>query len=238
MKLSVIIPTLNEALYLPLTLKKVRENHVSGEPHEIVVSDSGSADGSPEIAIRYGVRVVQSERFSPGRAKALNKGAASATGDVFFFLDADSIPPPGYDECIQKALENAAVVGGAFEFSLDGEGFGLRLVELMNRIRYRARKRFYGDQGIFVRSHAFTEIGGYPDMRILEAAHLCKNLSRAGELVLVKREVKTSPRRFVRGGVYSVLAEDVKIWFLDLMGISVDKYADRYWDENRLRTKD
>jgi hypothetical protein len=75
-------------------------------------------------------------------------------------------------------------------------------------------------------------------MRILESAHFCKTLSRLGKLILVKRKVKTSPRRFVRGGVYSVLAEDVKIWFLDLLGISVDKYADRYWDENRLRMKD
>jgi len=238
MKLSVIIPTLNEALYLPLTLKKVRENYVRGEPHEIIVSDSGSGDGSPEIALRYGVKVVELDRSSPGRAVALNKGAASATGDVFFFLDADSIPPPGYDEFIEQALRNAAAVGGAFEFSLDGEGFGFRLVELLNRIRYRARKRFYGDQGIFVRADVFNEAGGYPDMRILEAAHFCKTLSRVGKLILVKRKVKTSPRRFVRGGVYHVLAEDVKIWFLDLLKISVDKYADRYWDENRLRMKD
>lgn len=238
MKLSVIIPTLNEAFYLPYTLKKVRENSLYNEPHEIIVSDSGSEDGSPEIARRSGVMVVESECPSSGRAEGLNRGAASATGDVLLFLDADTIPPPGYDESIERALDTPGTVGGAFEFSLDGENFGLRIVEVLNRIRYRIRNRYYGDQGIFVRAKTFEKVGGYPDMRILEAAHLCRLLKKEGNLILINKKIKTSPRRFIKGGIYRVLAGDIRMWFLDLLGIPVDKYADAYWEENRLRMKD
>lgn len=70
-------------------------------------------------------------------------------------------------------------------------------------------------------------------MRLMEAAHLCKALRAQGRLTLIRKDIKTSPRRFLKGGIYTVLAEDIKIWFLDLLGITVDKYADRYWEDNR-----
>ena len=73
-------------------------------------------------------------------------------------------------------------------------------------------------------------------MPLLESAYLCRNLSRSGRLRLIKREIKTSPRRFEEGGVYKVLARDIKIWFLDLLGFSVGKYARDYWGENRRRS--
>jgi len=77
----------------------------------------------------------------------------------------------------------------------------------------------------------FNEIG------ILEAAHFCKNLRKVGKLKLIKKRIYTSPRRFLDGGVYKVLGRDIKIWFLDLIGLRVDKYADAYWKENKLRAK-
>ncbi len=238
MRLSVIIPTLNERDFLSKTINKVRENAVKGEPHEIIAADSGSGDGTPELALQLGVRVIECENRIPGRAPVLNCGAGYAAGDVFLFLDADTIPPPGYDECIENALRDAGTVGGAFEFSLDGEEFGLRVVEAVNRFRYRVRQRYYGDQGLFVRAPVFRKIGGYPERRILETAHLCKALRREGRLKLINRKIKTSPRRFLKGGIYRVFAGDIQIWLLDLLGLPVDRLADAYWKENTLRDKD
>jgi rSAM/selenodomain-associated transferase 2 len=237
MKLSVIIPTLNEASYLPETIEKIRQNAVFGEPYEIIVADSGSTDETCEIALKLRVKLVRSNCNSLGRAYVLNEAAQSATGDVFLFLDADTLVPQGYDESIERALTNPNVVGGAFEFSLDGQEFGLRIVEFINRIRYRVRQRYYGDQGIFVRSHVFRSVGGYPEIGILEAAHFCKKLKKEGDLKLIKQGIKTSPRRFLDGGIYKVLVGDIKVWFLDLIGLRVEKYADAYWKENKVRTK-
>lgn len=237
MKLSVIIPALNEAEFLPTTIRMLRENSVSEIRKEIIVSDSGSDDGTPELAARLGARFVECEDRPLGRGSALNLGAQSATGDVLFFLDADTIPPHGYDARIESVLSDPETVGGAFEFSLDGAEFGLRVVELLNRIRYRIRQRYYGDQGIFVRAEVFRRVGGYPERRILEAAYLCKALRKEGKLGLIGLDIKTSPRRFIEGGIYRVLAKDIKIWFLDLIGFPVDKFADDYWKENRIRVK-
>ncbi len=237
MKLSIIIPTLNEAAYLPLTIEKINQNATLGEPHKIVVVDSGSTDETCQIALQLGAKLIKSEAKSPGKAYVLNEAAEFATGDVLLFLDADTLVPPGYDQFIERALENHAVVGGAFEFALDGSEFGLRVVEIINRVRYRIRQRYYGDQGIFVRSQVFKKVAGYPQIGLLEAAYLCKNLRKQGKLALIKNEMKTSPRRFLDGGIYKVLAGDMKIWFLDLIGISVEKYSESYWKENELRSK-
>lgn len=237
MNLSIIIPTLNEADYLAATIESLRRNSRLENQYEIIVVDSGSKDETCETALKLGIKLISSESVFPGKAYALNKAAESAKGDVFLFLDADTLVPPGFDESIKSALKNPDVVGGAFEFSLDGEEFGLRVVEFINRTRYRVRQRYYGDQGIFVRSDAFKRVGGYPEIALLEAAHLCKNLRRAGKLKLIKKNMDTSARRFLNGGIYKVLAGDIKIWFLDLLGIPLDKYADSYWKENELRSK-
>ena len=184
------------------------------------------------------VKIIKSKSNIAGRAYVLNEAATHATGDIYMFLDADTIVPHGYDQSINDALSLPKVIGGAFEFALDGQEFGLRVVELINRVRYRIRQRYYGDQGIFVRAEIFNRVGGYPELRLLEAAHLCKNLRKEGRLKLIKKNMYTSPRRFLDGGIYRVLRGDIKIWFLDLFGIPVDKYAGSYWKENKLRSKD
>lgn len=236
MNLSIIIPTLNESQYLASTIENLRHNSSLGV-HEVIVIDSGSSDDTCEIASQLGVKLISSNPISSGRANVLNEASKSATGDVFLFLDADTIVPNGYDKLIDVALSDPKVVGGAFEFSLDGPEFGLRVVELINRVRYRIRQRYYGDQGIFVSADTFRRVGGYPNAGLLEAAHFCKRLRKYGELRLIHKGIKTSPRRFIDGGVYRVLASDIKIWFLDLLGISVKKYSDSYWKENELRSK-
>jgi rSAM/selenodomain-associated transferase 2 len=234
-KLSVIIPTLNEARYLAAAVGMVRSRAVLGAPQEIIVADCGSADGSAELAARLGVSVVKESPRLESRAAALNAGAARATGNVLLFLDADTQAPRGYDRAIERALRDPHVVGGAFEFALDGQAFGLRLVELINRIRYRIWPYFYGDQGIFVRAEVFHRLGGYPCRRILEASDLCRKLNRNGRLVLIHNPIKTSPRRFVEGGVYRVLAHDIRIWLLDLMRLSTEGYGAAYQLDNRQR---
>ena len=135
MKLSVIIPALNEECYLGGTISALRTNSRSGGPYEIIVCDTGSSDRTAEVASGSGAVLVRNGSREPGKAGALNIGADFATGDVLLFLDADTIVPGAYDSLIEQSLADAGVVGGAFEFSLDGGGFGLRGVEFLNRVR-------------------------------------------------------------------------------------------------------
>jgi glycosyltransferase involved in cell wall biosynthesis len=237
MRLSILIPTLNEAAYLPRAVAQARFRAVLGLPHEIIVADCGSADGTADLAARLGTHLVQERPAPVSRAAALNRAAEAATGDVLLALDADTLVSRGYDAAIRRALRDPHIVGGAFEFALDGTHPGLRLVELINRVRYRLWPLYYGDQGVFVRAEVFRRVGGYPERRLLEASDFCKRVRREGRLVLVRQYMRTSARRFVEGGVYRVLAHDVRIWGLDLLGRPTEQFGPAYQDDNRRRGK-
>lgn len=235
MKLSIIIPTLNEARYLPGTVRAVRRRAVLGPPHEIIVADCASRDGTRQLAQKLGALLADDEPAPNSRAAALNRGAARATGEVLLFLDADTIPPRGYDRAIRTALRRGSVIGGAFEFRLAGAAFGLRIVELINRVRYRLWPRYYGDQGIFVRHEAFQRSGGYPERSILEASDFSRRLWQLGRLALLRQYMTTSPRRFLEDGIGRVLAGDVRLWWLDLLGLPTERFGPPYWENNRQR---
>jgi glycosyltransferase involved in cell wall biosynthesis len=235
MRLSIIIPTLNEAGHLASAVEQTRRQCVLGPPHEIIVTDCDSADGTADLALRLGTRLVRGRPAPSSRAAALNRGAAEATGDVFLSLDADTLVPRGYDRAIRQRLRDPHVVGGAFEFALDGPQLGLRLVEFINRVRYRLWPLYYGDQGVFVRAAVFRRVGGYPERRLLEASDFCKRLGREGRLVLVHKPMTTSARRFVEGGILRVLAHDCRLWFLDLLGLPTEQFGSAYQENNRRR---
>lgn len=229
MKISVIIPTLNEENYIKRTIEKVEQSSFN-KPHEIIVVDSGSTDKTINILEGKDIKMVLFNPLKKGRSAPLNHGAGHASGDVLLFLDADSVLPRNYDLYIVKALnKNANVIGGAFEFSLDGNGFLYRVIEFINRVRYRLRKRYYGDQGVFVRKKYFDKAGGFPDYELLESAYLCEKLRGFGKLTLINRCLKTSPRRFEQNGTLKAFAFDIKIWFLDLVGVDVNEYSQKYW---------
>jgi rSAM/selenodomain-associated transferase 2 len=230
MRLSIIVPTLNEAQYLGGTVARVRAASRAGS-HQILVADCESPDGTRDVATCLGLPVV-SVPPPHSRGKALNTGAHFAEADVFLFLDADTRVPVGYDAAIERVLRQSDVVGGAFEFALDGPEIGLRLVELINRVRYRLWPWYYGDQGIFVRRDVFDRMGGYPERRLLEASHFCRQLQKQGRVALIPRPMKTSPRRFQEGGIYRVLARDAWIWALDWIGYETEHLGSAYQGDN------
>src|SRR5262249_2799112 len=111
MRLSIIIPTLNEARYLPRAVAEVRCQAILGPPPEVIVADCGFTDGTADLALRLGTRLARGQPPPGSRAAACNLGAAQASGDVLLFLDADTQVPRGYDRAIRRALRPPAVVG-------------------------------------------------------------------------------------------------------------------------------
>ena len=233
MNLSVIIPTLNEATCLSETISELR-NRCAGKPPEVIVADCGSTDATMAIAAGCGARRIAGPRIT-NRARACNAGAAAASGDVLLFLHADCRPPQNFDASIERTLAKPKTVGGAFEFRLDGVQWRLRFVELVNRVRYRLRGRYFGDQGIFIRRSTFARIGGFPDIGILEDAHLSARARREGLMRLVPRDMFTSPRRFYDGGILRILALDFSIVVLDLLGLDAQCFASNYRRNNLRR---
>jgi hypothetical protein len=193
-RISVIVPTLNEAERLPRTLQAAQR----GRNVEVIVADGGSSDDTRKVAAECGARVIEE---TGGRGRQLNAGAATAEGDVLLFLHADTRLPPGWDTHARRLLLRRGVELGAFELAIDGEGAGLRLVEAWVNGRSRWLRLPYGDQALFLRRSFYEELGGFPDMPLMEDYELVRRALRRGGVGILDRPVLTSARRWRKVGV-------------------------------------
>ena len=193
MRISVIIPTLNESENIARAT-----GQLLGVPGvDAVVVDGGSTDNTVEVASLCGVRVLCTP---PGRARQMNAGAAVATGDIFLFLHADTLLPEGFAGYVRDCLSKGAVAG-AFELAIDSPNPWLRLIERLVNWRSRAFGMPYGDQAIFVRADVFREVGGYPDKPIMEDYELMRRLKKRGRIGIAPARALTSARRWARQGI-------------------------------------
>jgi rSAM/selenodomain-associated transferase 2 len=189
MRISVIIPALNEARELPETIRRAAGSH------EIILVDGGSDDGTAD---RKDVTVVRATR---GRALQMNAGAAAATGDVFLFLHADTWLPEGAFNLICAAMKDARVVGGAFERRFRTSSIFLGASCGLASLRNRAVGWHLGDQAMICRAEDFRDLGGFANMRAFEDVDFSRRLSRKGRLVTLRPPVLSSARRFDEGAV-------------------------------------
>jgi rSAM/selenodomain-associated transferase 2 len=213
MRLSVIIPALNEEKSIAATLESV----MAVEPHEIIVVDGGSTDRTREICRNFGIETFPSPR---GRAKQMNFGARQATGDVLLFVHADTRLPSSAACDILRALSDPGIAGGRFDVSLDGEHRMLKVIGAMISLRSRVSKIATGDQAIFVRQHIFAELGGYPDLPLMEDVALSRALKQRGTVACLRSRVVTSARRWEAEGLWRTI---LKMWALKslyLLGFS------------------
>lgn len=113
MRLSIVIRTLNEARYLRELLESIARQQCDGLEVETVVIDSGSTDGTQQIANEFGCVLthIRREDFSFGRS--LNQGCKAATGDVFVFISGHCVPTNNH----WLRLLCAPVVDGQVAFS-------------------------------------------------------------------------------------------------------------------------
>jgi rSAM/selenodomain-associated transferase 2 len=201
-KISIIIPVLNEAATIQETLTRFEK----ASEVEVIVVDGGSRDDTVAIAMRVGKAIAKSLRIevisaAAGRARQMNAGAAVASGDILLFLHADTHLPTSFDTLVRQALQNAGTVAGAFELRIDAQLRGLRLVEKMVNMRSHFLSMPYGDQAIFLKAATFHDLGGFPDLPIMEDFELMLALRRQGRITIVPAPVVTSGRRWQKLGV-------------------------------------
>lgn len=195
-RVSVIVPTWNEEAQLPACLRSVGELH-SGV--ELIVTDGGSRDRTIEIARAVGANIV----FSPVRQRAtqLNLAAQQSTGEVLFFLHADTRLPQGWRERIVETLEGEpSVVGGAFQRRFDHPSLWLRTTCGLSDWRGRAFGLFLGDQALFVRTTAFLTLKGFRAIDQCEDLDFSLRLAGYGQTRLLRPGIVSSGRRFLRLG--------------------------------------
>lgn len=201
MRLSVIIPTLNEERVITDTLTHTAESGVD----EIIVVDGGSSDRTPAIAKSCAEALaasvsVQVLTAPPGRARQMNAGAAASRGDSLLFLHADTRLPTGAVAAITQACADSRCVGGRFDVRFDAYGIWPPVIStLMNR-RSRWTGISTGDQALFVRRDVFARLGGFPDIPLMEDIEFTRRLKRAGRIAALPLTVVTSYRRWQRHG--------------------------------------
>ncbi len=194
---SVIVPTWNEAKYLPSLLDAL--DRQAQEPLEVLIADSGSTDATREIATAAGAIVLDGERKGPGEGR--NRGARTARGAVLLFLDADCVPPSNLIGSVVAALRDPEVIGGATEFvPAEGRPIDRALFRLANG--YQRAMTLWGfphNAGycFFFRRTAFEALGGMREDMPLNETHDLAMRSRAlGRFVILPVAVATSMRRF------------------------------------------
>jgi rSAM/selenodomain-associated transferase 2 len=218
--ISVIIPTLNEAKILDQSLSRLSPQL---KDHELIIVDGGSTDETPLIAKRYG-RAIAAER---GRARQSNAGAAAARGAILLFLHADVWLDTGALKGVETAI-SAGYVGGAFKQRIEGDHPLYRLIESAANFRAKRMRIFYGDGGIFVRRTYFDQIGGFPDIPIMEEVRFSRKLCQHGEVTLVERGIHISARRWQQNGILRTTLTNWLITLLYLLRIPPNYLAKLY----------
>ncbi len=222
MKLSIIIPALEEAETLGKTLQGIK-----GGAAEVIVVDGGSKDDTVEVARQYTPHVLISRK---SRGLQQHTGARQSSGDVLVFVHADTQLPHGYQRRISRALADPAVIFGAFYLSIYPSSPALDLVACTANLRSRLLQLPYGDQALFVRRQSYFQAGGFNDWPVMEDVDLVRRLNRLGSFKLARGQAKTSARRWHKENLVRTTLRNWSLIARYLLGVSPENLARRYPD--------
>jgi rSAM/selenodomain-associated transferase 2 len=222
MKVSIIIPVLNEAKHIAETLESLASHRNQG--HEVIVIDGGSNDGTVSVAEMHADKVLKGDT---GRAKQMNRGIEEAQGDILLFLHADTRLPSDALACIINAAENG-YYWGRFNVRLSGERFMFRIIERAMNLRSCLTGIATGDQAIFVSSESVDIIGAFPQIPLMEDVLFSKRLRELGWPACIKQKVVTSSRRWEQRGIMRTVVLMWRLRLLFFFGVSAEKLAQQY----------
>lgn len=227
-KISIIIPTLNESKNIKATLASTSNSRNV----EVIVVDGGSQDNTVGIAQSCGVKVIPGYQ---NRACQMNAGAMNATGEILLFLHADTLLPANFDRMIRSTLQQPNTVAGAFSLRINAPQIGLRLVEWGVKWRSKYLQMPYGDQAIFITKDKFNDLGGFPELPIMEDFELIRHLKRLGKITLIGVPVTTSPRRWLKKGILQTTLINQIVIIAYFLGISPQRIRSWYRGEKLIK---
>ena len=220
MKISIIIPILNEKDKIESLLGQLAD--LDGD-FEVIFADGGSNDGTLNmIGNKY--PVISCPK---GRAKQMNMAATHSTGDVLLFLHCDSVLPKDAMYQIKSIIEKRFEFG-CFRLKFDSDKFLMKCCGFFSNMRVRLRKIVFGDQGIFITRRLFDEIGGFPDLPIMEDYKFSILLKSRHKVRQANSYITTSSRRFIDGGVLRTMWKMQKLQYMFRHGTDAKEIAKLY----------
>ncbi|MCF2501977.1 TIGR04283 family arsenosugar biosynthesis glycosyltransferase [Dyadobacter sp. CY107] len=191
MKISIIIPTYNEAANIAGLVKDLFR-YAGDQPVEVIVSDGGSKDATMEIAAQAGASVLKSPK--PGRAAQMNYASNFAHGDVLYFVHADVGINPDYFKDIEQAVSEG-FDAGCYRFRFDSNRAILKINNYFTRFdRLMCRG---GDQTLFVTRKLFSQLNGFNEYyTIMEDYDIIIRIWKMARFKIIPKEVIVSARKY------------------------------------------
>lgn len=222
MRLSIIIPTLNEAENIDRLLKRV--NSSLGEEVEVIVVDGGSTDDTVKRSQALGATVYQTKK---GRAKQMNLGATKARGDVLYFIHSDTLPPVSFKTDIEEAINNGFEMG-CYRFKFDSNHPLLKINSFFTRFSNMWSRG--GDQSLFIKKQIFESLAGYKEeFVIMEEYDL---LRRARDLnctfIIMPKDIVVSARKYDDNNYFRVQIANLVVYNMFRFGYQPQRILSTY----------
>lgn len=221
MRLSIIIPVLNEAASIESLLLRLAPLRARGA--QLVVVDGGSSDATMALAGPHADQLITAQR---GRASQMHAGALAAGGDALLFLHADTLLPPDADALIGAALRSRP--WGRFDVALDGAHPMFRVIAMMMNVRSRLTAIATGDQAIFMRRAFYLQAGGFPQIALMEDIAFCKRARHLARPACLRQRVLTSARRWEKHGIWRTIWLMWRLRLAYFLGADPERLAQQY----------
>ncbi len=209
---------------MPSLLELLKTN--GGESvHEIIVVDGGSQDKTMQLASELGAMTLTSPER--GRAAQMNYAAKHATGDVLYFVHADSRPPGSFAGDIKNAIEGGIPIG-CYRFKFDSKKIMLKVNSFFTRfdkIMFRG-----GDQTLFVTREVFQEFNGYDEHhKIMEEYDFIKRVRKKYPFKIMDGDVLVSARKYDNNSYLKVNFANFVVFNMYRLGYPQEKMIKTYY---------
>jgi rSAM/selenodomain-associated transferase 2 len=222
MKLSIIVPSLNEGAIIESLLCSLQGLRRQG--HEVLLSDGGSSDNTVALAKPWIDQLVQGKA---GRAVQMNRAAACAQGDVLWFIHADTAWQTAVEQIVQAIL-NSHAEWGFCQVRLAATPMVYRIVERLMNWRSCFSRVATGDQGIFIQSTLFQQIGGYANIPLMEDIEVSKRLRQQYQPACLPVCLLVSARRWQQQGVWRTILLMWRLRLAYFFGVSPQHLVKHY----------
>ena len=202
---TIIIPTLNEEAEIQACLMQLQGLRAQG--FEVIVADGRSLDNTPQLVEGLCDQFISAQR---GRAAQMNAAVLRAKGEIIFFLHVDTRLPEKFSELIHS-IKADTFCWGRFDVQLSGQHWSFRVIESMMNLRSRLTGIATGDQVIFMSKKLYREVGGFPEIELMEDIAMSRTLKNICLPLCLRQKVLTSSRRWERHGIISTI---IKMWWL------------------------
>ena len=223
--LSIVIPTLNEALHLPLLLSDL---NVWPNDFELIIVDGGSIDLTISIAQIQGVDVIKSPKKN--RGYQLKTGASNARGDWLLFLHADSRLRIGWVGSLSQIIQNKKSKNFAwyFDFKIKKDNLEYRFLEIAVALRSLFLQHPYGDQGLLIHKDLYHKIGGYSSLKIMEDIDLITRITKKTKLKRIRESIYTDDRKWTNSNIIKRAIKNYKLRKKWRQGYDIDNLSKEY----------